>query len=145
MTRALPAGASGKPRGDAVLASILLADLLGAIAASLVFLTMTWWVLRQDPPDLVFGLMMLAIVVPLNIGVLLSGPAVARMGARRLLLWSKGGALAGAGLCLLLMAQGLMTLPLLALIAALTYGALGPRSPPMSRARRPSRGSPGGG
>ena len=124
--RAQPAGASGRLRGDAVLAGILLADFLGAIAASLVFLTMVWWVLAQDPSDLVFGLMMLALVVPLNVGVLLSGPAVARLGARRLVLWSKLGALAGATLCLALLAQDLMTLPLLALIAAATYGALGP-------------------
>lgn len=126
MTRAAPPGASSRLRGDAVLAGLLLADFMGAIAASLVFLTMVWWVLRQDPSDLVFGLMMLAIIVPLNIGVLLSGPAVARVGARRLVLWSKGGALTGAGLCLVLMTKGWMTLPLLALIAAMTYGALGP-------------------
>lgn len=113
-------------RGDDLFAGILAADFFGAIAASLVFLSMVWWVLAQGASDLVFGLMMLTIVVPMNIGVLLSGPAVARVGARRLLIVSKLCALGGATLCLVFLALDLMTLPLLAVLAVVTYTSLGP-------------------
>ncbi|MCC5958796.1 MAG: MFS transporter [Rhodobacteraceae bacterium] len=112
--------------GDAILSGILVADFFGAIAASLVFLTMVWWVLEQNTSDFIFGLMMLTIVLPLNIGVLVSGPAVARIGARKLLLRSKLAALLGAAICFSLLALDLMTLPVLAIIAIVTYFSLGP-------------------
>lgn len=113
-------------QGDAILSGILVADFFGAIAASLVFLTMVWWVLEQNTTDFVFGLMMLTIVLPLNVGVLVSGPAVARIGARKLLIWSKTMASLGATVCFMLLALGVMTLPVLAIIAILTYFSLGP-------------------
>ncbi len=113
-------------RGDDLFIGILAADFFGAIAASLVFLSMVWWVLEQGSSDLVFGLMMLSIVVPMNIGVILSGPGVARIGARKLLLISKLCALGGASLCLLFIATDVLTLPLLAVLAIVTYGSLGP-------------------
>ena len=128
-SRASPARRPGVLRwrqGDRAFAGILAANLFGAAAASVVFLTMVWWVLAQGVADLVFGLMMLAIVVPLNLGVLVAGPAVARLGARLLLILSKLAALAGAGLCLLLLWHEALTLPLLALLAMATYAALGP-------------------
>ncbi len=112
--------------GDAIMSGILIADFFGAIAASLVFLTMVWWVLEQNTSDFVFGLMILTIVLPLNLGVLLSGPAVARIGARKLLVWSKLAALLGATLCFAFLALDAMSLPLLAGIAVVTYFSLGP-------------------
>ncbi|TVP72276.1 MAG: MFS transporter [Rhodobacteraceae bacterium] len=124
--RAPRARVLGLRPGDDILAGILAADFFGAIGASMVFLTMVWWVLQQGTSDLVFGLMMLSIILPLNLGVLISGPIVARIGARRLLILSKLCALIGASLCLTLLALDLLTLPLLAMIAAGTYMSLGP-------------------
>lgn len=112
--------------GDAALFWILAADFVGALASALVHLTMIWWVLSQDVSDQVIGLMVLAIFLPLNLGVLISGIAVGRFGSRRLLVFSKGVAVGGVLACWALLAAGWMTLPLLACVAAVTYAAMGP-------------------
>lgn len=112
--------------GDGALLSVLLSDFFGALAGSMVHLTMIWWVLSQDIPDNIVGLMVLAIFVPLNLGVLLSGVAVMRFGARALLVYSKLVAILGALSCGVLLAADLMTLPILAVVAVITYGAMSP-------------------
>jgi len=70
---------------------------------------MIWWVLAQAVPDRVVGLMVLAIFVPFNLGVLLSGVAVMRFGSRKLLIFSKLIALGGGMSCGILLASGTMT------------------------------------
>lgn len=112
--------------GDRALIGILLSDFFGAIAGAVIHFTMIWWVLAQAVPDRVVGLMVLAIFVPFNLGVLLSGVAVMRFGSRKLLIFSKLIALGGGMSCGILLASGTMTLPLLALVATVTYAALGP-------------------
>lgn len=112
--------------GDGALVSIVASDFFGALAGSLIHFTMIWWVLGQDVPDRIVGLMILAIFVPFNLGVLFSGVAVVRFGSRKLLVLSKLVAVAGAGACCLLLAAGVMTLPILAVLAAVTYLAMGP-------------------
>lgn len=116
----------GGRSGDGALLSILAADFVGALAGAMVYLTMIWWVLSQDVPDNIVGLMVLAIFIPLNLGVLLSGVAVMRYGARTLLVYSKLVAILGASACGLLLATHMMTLPILALVAVITYGAMSP-------------------
>jgi len=112
--------------GDRPLFGILASDFFGSIAGAVVHLTMIWWVLSQDVPDRIVGLMVLSIFIPLNLGVMLSGVAVVRFGARRLLLFSKLIAMAAAAACYLFMLTQTMTLPILALVATITYGAMGP-------------------
>lgn len=112
--------------GDAVLLSILTADFFGALAGALVHLTMVWWVLSQGVSGPMVSLLVLCIFLPLNIGVLLTGVAVDRYGSRTLLIVSKLLATCGAMACFLLLATSTMTLPILALLAILTYGAMAP-------------------
>lgn len=112
--------------GDGSLSAILASDFFGAFAGSLIHLTMIWWVLSQNVPDRIVALMVLAIFVPLNVGVLLSGVAVVRYGSRRLLIFSKLIAVGGAFACFALLASGNMTLILLAIVATVTYAAMGP-------------------
>lgn len=112
--------------GDAVLLSILLADFFGALAGALVHLTLVWWVLNQGVSGPVVSLLVLCIFLPLNIGVLLTGVAVARFGSRRLLIASKLIATCGAVACFVLLVGQSMTLPILGIIAVVTYGAMAP-------------------
>lgn len=112
--------------GDAILLTILSADFFGALAGSLVHLTLVWWVLNQGVSGPVVSLLVLCIFLPLNIGVLLTGVAVARFGARRLLIASKLVATCGAVACFLLLLSQSMTLPILGCIAVITYGAMAP-------------------
>lgn len=112
--------------GDTVLLSILAADFFGAIAGSLVHLTMVWWVLSQGVSGPTVSLLVLCIFLPLNIGVLLTGVAVDRFGSRRLLIVSKLIATCGALACFLLLATNAMTLVILAILAIVTYGAMSP-------------------
>lgn len=112
--------------GDGALLGILASDFFGALAAATVHLTMVLWVLAQGASSTVVSLMVLTIFIPLNLGVLISGVAVARYGARRLLIASKAMALLGAFACFVLLAGDAMTLPVLSILAALTYGAMGP-------------------
>lgn len=112
--------------GDLALLGIIASDFFGALAGATVHLTLIWWVLGQGTSATVVSLMILAIFVPMNLGVLFSGWAVARMGARRLLLISKSVALLGAFACFVLLASGQLSLWALALISTITYGAMGP-------------------
>lgn len=116
----------GLRSGDAVLLSILSADFFGAMAGALVHLTMVWWVLEQGVSGPVVSVLVLCIFLPLNIGVLLTGVAVNRFGSRRLLIVSKLLATCGALACFTLLLTQTMTLPILALVAVLTYGAMAP-------------------
>lgn len=116
----------GLGSGDGVLASIMLSDFFGALAGALVHLTMVWWVLEQGVSGPVVSMLVLCIFLPLNIGVLLTGVAVARFGARRLLIVSKLIATCGAIACFAFLASGTMTLLILAMIAIVTYGAMAP-------------------
>lgn len=106
--------------------TILIADFFGAIAGALVHLTMVWWVLAQGVSGPTVSFLVLCIFLPLNIGVLLTGVAVDRYGSRRLLIVSKLLATSGAFGCFILLTTGTMTLPILALIAIVTYGAMAP-------------------
>lgn len=119
-------GRPGRRPGDAVLLSILAADFFGALAGALVHLTMVWWVLSQGVSGPTVSLLVLCIFLPLNIGVLLTGVFVARYGSRRLLIISKLVATAGAVACCALLAMNAMTLPILAGLAIVTYGAMAP-------------------
>ncbi|MFK8015716.1 MAG: MFS transporter [Gammaproteobacteria bacterium] len=112
--------------GDAALLGIVASDFFGALAGSTIHLTMVWWVLSQGLSDAAVSLMVLCIFAPLNVGVLLTGPAVARFGSRRLLVVSKSIALLGAASCFAALASGRMTPGLLSLIAIVTYGAMAP-------------------
>lgn len=112
--------------GDAALLGIVASDFFGALAGATIHLTMVWWVLSQGLSDATVSLMVLCIFAPLNAGVLLTGPAVARFGSRRLLVVSKSIALLGAVSCFAVYASGRMTPGLLAIIAIVTYGAMAP-------------------
>lgn len=129
--------------GDPALIGLLLSDFLVSVAGTIVYLTMVWWVLDQGASELSVTLLVLSIFVPLNAGVIVSGVAVAKFGARRLLLISKALALLGAIMCFVLLATKTMTLLLLALIAIFVYGSMGPsmtadvsRAPAMVRLAR---------
>lgn len=116
----------GLRSGDAVLASILAGDFFGAIAGSLVHLTMVWWVLEQGVSGPTVSILVLCIFLPLNVGVLLTGVAVDRFGARTLLLASKMIATFGAFVCFLLLVTDMMTLTILGILAVAIYGAMAP-------------------
>ncbi|MFK7878061.1 MAG: hypothetical protein AB8B71_20210 [Paracoccaceae bacterium] len=116
----------GMKSGDAALLSILTADFFGSVAGALVHLTMVWWVLSQGVSGPTVSLLVLCIFLPLNAGVLLTGVAVDRFGSRTLLIWSKSIATCGAIACCILLATQSMTLPILALLAIVTYGAMAP-------------------
>ena len=116
----------GLGAGDTVLLSILTADFFAAVAGALIHLTMVWWVLEQNVSGQTVSLLVLCIFLPINVGVLLTGVAVARFGARRLLITSKLLATCGALACFVFLATGKMTLLVLAVIAILTYGAMAP-------------------
>ena len=115
-----------KRSANKVLATILCADFFGALAGALVHLTMVWWVLEQGVSGPTVSALVLCIFIPMNLGVLLTGVAVDRIGSRRLLLISKLLATLGAAICWSLLATDMMTLPLLALLAIGTYGAMSP-------------------
>lgn len=117
---------AGLRSGDAILASILASDFFGTIAGSLVHLTMVWWVLEQGVSGPTVSLLVLCIFLPLNIGVLLTGVAVERFGARKLLLASKLIATFGAALCFTLLIYDKMTLTILGVLAVAIYGAMAP-------------------
>lgn len=119
-------GTTGIRPGDRALSAIVTADFFGAMAGAMVHLTMIWWVLSQDVSDRIVGLMVLSIFLPLNLGVLASGLAVTRFGSRTLLVWSKSVAILGAFSCFALLATDQMTLWRLAIVAFVTYGAMGP-------------------
>ncbi|MFK7856675.1 MAG: MFS transporter [Granulosicoccus sp.] len=112
--------------GDSALIGIMVSDFFNSIAGTMVYLTMLWWVLAQGASELGVTLLVLCIYVPLNAGVIFSGVAVARFGARRLLLVSKALAVVGAAACYTLLAADLMTLWVLALLAVFVYGSMGP-------------------
>ena len=116
----------GLRSGDAVLASILAGDFFGAIAGALVHLTMVWWVLEQGVSGPTVSLLVLCIFLPLNVGVLLTGVAVDRFGARKLLLASKLIATFGAVVCFALLVTDQMTLTVLGILAVAIYGAMAP-------------------
>jgi len=125
-TEGSKAAHKGLRTGDAALIGILASDFFGALAGATVYMTMVWWVLAQGTSDLGITLLVMSIFVPLNIGVIASGVAVARFGARRLLLFSKSLAVVGAIACATMLATDAMTLWSLALLATLVYGAMGP-------------------
>lgn len=112
--------------GDRALIGIMVSDFFVSIAGTIVYLTMVWWVLAEGASELGVTLLVLSIFVPLNAGVIVSGVAVAKYGARRLLLMSKALALVGAILCYVLLVTDTMTLWSLALIAIFVYGSMGP-------------------
>lgn len=113
-------------RTDLPLIGILASDLFMFFGGSAIHLTIVWWVLAQGTSPSLVAIMTLAIIIPLNIGALLSGMLVARLGARRLLLWSKSIACAGALVCLFLLLANALSLVTVACVAVVTYGAMGP-------------------
>jgi len=107
-----------------LLTSIVVSDFLEFLAESLLQFTLIWYFLTNNRDPEWIALLNAAVYLPLAAGGLFSGLFVQRIGARRLLLVSKGAAASANLLIVLLFIDGMLSLTVLVVLALATYSCI---------------------